>query len=123
MGLPAPSHKLHKMMKMKSYNETEAAPVCATTIRTDDRQSDPGENEIEPPAAITVVHLAKLEPEYYYNPHGEYQTIKEYMMDQFDAYTCDDLIKAYLALDIFSDILGEGFAIPYGSPDPKIQAK
>ncbi|MBR4685957.1 MAG: hypothetical protein IKP04_05450 [Candidatus Methanomethylophilaceae archaeon] len=75
------------------------------------------------PEPLTVKHLAKMDPEYYHNQYGPYQSIKEYVMDQLDAHTCDDLIKAWLVLDIFCDVMGEGFIISYGSPDPEKQAK
>ena len=79
--------------------------------------------ELEKPEPLTLRHLAKMDPEYYHNQYGPYQSIKEYIMDQLDAHTCDDLIKAWLVLDIFCNIMGEGFLIPYGSPDPKKQAE
>ena len=79
--------------------------------------------EVEKPEPLTVRHLAKMDPDYYHNQYGPYQSIKEYIMDQLEAHTCDDLIKAWLVLDIFCDIMGEGFVIPYGSPDPEKQAK
>ena len=73
--------------------------------------------------SLTIRDLIKVDPEYHCNQYGDYEAVKEYISEQLDAFTGDDLIKAWLVLDIFGDVMGECFVIPYGSPDPVIQAK
>ena len=48
--------------------------------------------------------------------------MKEYISDQLEAFTGDDLIKAWLVIDILGDIFGDCFVVSFGSPDPAVQA-
>ena len=123
MGLPAPFNIKKEIDEMNSLPVKKDPQTCGTGASAIEKNQAIKAAEIVIPEPLTVRHLAKMDPEYYHNQYGPYQSIKEYFVDQLETHTCDDLIKAWLVLDIFCDIMGEGFVIPYGSPDPETQAK
>ncbi|MBR6214422.1 MAG: hypothetical protein IKQ67_07275 [Candidatus Methanomethylophilaceae archaeon] len=102
------------------YSATEAAPGCATKSMAD-RYNDHGQSGYNA-RFLTVRDLIKVDPEFHYNQYGDYEAVKEYISDQLEAFTGDDLIKAWLVIDILGDIFGDCFVVSFGSPDPAVQA-
>ena len=71
----------------------------------------------------TAADLASVDPTVAFNQRGDYEAVKDYILDKMDIHTPNGLVKTILAVDILSETFAENIISPNEISDVRQMAE